>query len=1050
MNKLAKNNPFRSGAKSALLAALALFATTASAGTVKVFAQYWGERTSLTSAQQTTVNNFLVNNNIDFGVFFGATAVFDLGIEGYEAVTTSTSCSQGKGRTLVYKASDWEYIRHYDLTVQTSYTVCDEGYVMQRKSTGEQYIFVMATRKSNDRTTACSVTRDYANGKQSANPTARILVAMPYNYGIKNDGNAVESGIFTSNNKYVRTLTSTSAGTVYAQTTNLLSHSGSAVSTFSGGDSKAVVATLAYQATYTIIFNDWDGTELKKEYVLEGADATPPADPTRENYHFTGWSGSAQNVQASATLTAQYAINTYTVRFLDYDGAVLDSQTIDHGSDATPPADPTRSGYRFTGWQGDYTGITADTDITATYVEDTAVTHWVTFKDWDGTQLSQQEVEEGEDATPPANPDTKTGWHFTGWSGNYTNVQQDETVTAQYAINTYTVTFQDWDETVLKAETVNHGADATPPADPERTGYTFTGWQGAYQNVAADSTVVAQYSINTYTVTFQYTNGTVIVQQTVDYLGSATKPANPAPLEEDTVFYRWDGTYTSITEDTTVTAIFIPNVIEIGTGAEFAEYMKTDLVTLSAVTFALTNDISLSGVTYSKPATFAATLDGRGHTLRNFPSHKDIKSLCTTLTGTIRDLCIADYGAPGNANMTSILAASAQGALVSGVVLSNCTWTIAGGSHGTSGLIYATSGNMTTITNCTMVKCKVTASNNYTYIGGFVGSASNLHMVDCHFIADDTNTVAVGNGITIAGALVGRCGSGVTIERCSNNAYVKVSTSGTEAAVGGLVGFATSSGSPTIKNCANFGAVESTVDTPAGGIIGNVGSASGSFSFTMQSCFNYGDVSSPLAAGGLVGSYRGATSSLVNSGSSGAVSSPAGFAGGLVGRLGYNESNKTAGFKNVMQAGAVSTESGHAGLLAGGLTGSTASGLTLVVSNAFMAGSAEATDGGTKGMLFGGRDTVSANEMSLVMDGSKVLESNASLPLYYNGANEQVAWDSPATFGASALTSWTIRNALNAYVSEHSGYIMWIQGENYPELETFGTAYISGFMILVR
>ena len=136
------------------MAFAAIFAPTASAGTVNVFAQYWGERTSLTSAQRTTVNNFLGNNNIDFGVFFGATAVFDLGIEGYEAVTTSTSCSQGKGRTLVYKASDWEYIRHYDLAVNTSYTVCDEGYVMQRKSTGEQFIFVMATRKSNDKTTA--------------------------------------------------------------------------------------------------------------------------------------------------------------------------------------------------------------------------------------------------------------------------------------------------------------------------------------------------------------------------------------------------------------------------------------------------------------------------------------------------------------------------------------------------------------------------------------------------------------------------------------------------------------------------------------------------------------------------------------------------------------------------------------------------------------------------------------------------------------------------------------------------------------------------------
>ena len=60
---------------------------------------------------------------------------------------------------------------------------------------------------------------------------------------------------------------------------------------------------------------------------------------------------------------------TYTVRFLDWDNIVIDTQTIISGGSATPPSDPVRDGYRFTGWSGSYTNITADTDITAQYIK---------------------------------------------------------------------------------------------------------------------------------------------------------------------------------------------------------------------------------------------------------------------------------------------------------------------------------------------------------------------------------------------------------------------------------------------------------------------------------------------------------------------------------------------------------------------------------------------------------------------------------------------------------------------------------------------------------
>lgn len=128
------------------------------------------------------------------------------------------------------------------------------------------------------------------------------------------------------------------------------------------------------------------------------------------------------------------------------------------------------------------------------------VYYTVTFVDWDGTVLSTQTVENGTSAEAPEEP-SREGWKFSCWDRDFSNVTEDMTVTAVYQINVYTVTFADWDGTVLSTQSVNYGDAAEAPADPEREGWTFTGWDMDFSNVTDDMTVTAQYEENGPTVT---------------------------------------------------------------------------------------------------------------------------------------------------------------------------------------------------------------------------------------------------------------------------------------------------------------------------------------------------------------------------------------------------------------------------------------------------------------------------------------------------------------------------------------------------------------------
>lgn len=125
-------------------------------------------------------------------------------------------------------------------------------------------------------------------------------------------------------------------------------------------------------------------------------------DPDSSFYwEFKGWStsktatspqylpGSQYTGDVSVTLYAVYTGPTYTVTFEDgYSGAVLKTERVQYGGDATPPPNPTRSGYRFYGWIGNYTNVMADSTVRAlweiAFIWIMSSEGWIPYKPTDG------------------------------------------------------------------------------------------------------------------------------------------------------------------------------------------------------------------------------------------------------------------------------------------------------------------------------------------------------------------------------------------------------------------------------------------------------------------------------------------------------------------------------------------------------------------------------------------------------------------------------------------------------------------------------------------
>ena len=293
---------------------------------------------------------------------------------------------------------------------------------------------------------------------------------------------------------------------------------------------------------YTITFDTNGGSEIAPITQDYGTKITTPADPTRKGYTFKGWDKEIPKTMPAENITvkAQWEINQYAITFDTNGGSEIAPITQDYGTKITIPADPTRKGYTFKGWDKEIPKTMPAENITVK-AQWEINQYTITFDTNGGSEIAPITQDYGTKITTPADP-TRKGYTFKGWDKEIPKTMPAEnmTVKAQWEINRYTITFDTAGGSEIAPITQDYGTNITAPANPTRKGYTFKGWDKEIPKTmpAENMTVKAQWEINQYAITFDTNGGSEIAPITQDYGTKITAPADPT--RKGYTFKGWD------------------------------------------------------------------------------------------------------------------------------------------------------------------------------------------------------------------------------------------------------------------------------------------------------------------------------------------------------------------------------------------------------------------------------------------------------------------------------------------------------------------------------
>ena len=320
-----------------------------------------------------------------------------------------------------------------------------------------------------------------------------------------------------------------------------------------------------------------DGEEYAtREYVC-GDTLTLIDGPTKEGYHFSGWSQAPLLMPLEPlTVKGTFIPNIYTVTYL-VRGEIYCVDSVAYGSVITPPAppvDPVDGVQVFSGW------IDLPETMPAHDIIVVGDGYRLTYK-VDGVIYSDTIYSYGSPITPLPEPAPRVGYTFSGWSRIPTTMpENDVVVTGSFIINTYTVTYK-VDDKVVHTDTVAYGTPLTPLAEPVEEGRTFSGWSEIPATMPThDVVVTGSFSTDIYCITY-VVDGQVHHTDSVVY-GMGVIPAEE-PTKEGHTFSGWSEIpRTMPSHDVTVTGSFTINTYLI-TYIVDGETYHTDSITYGAI-----------------------------------------------------------------------------------------------------------------------------------------------------------------------------------------------------------------------------------------------------------------------------------------------------------------------------------------------------------------------------------------------------------------------------------------------------------------------------------
>ena len=166
---------------------------------------------------------------------------------------------------------------------------------------------------------------------------------------------------------------------------------------------------------YTFTFDADGGSDVAAITQNYGTKIESPAAPTKPGYTFAGWVPAIPETVPAENMSfkAQWTINQYTLTFDADNGTEATVITQDYGTKFDTPADPTREGYTFAGWDMDIPETIPAEDMSFTALW--SVNSYKLVYILDGEVYAEYDVEYGSEITPENDPE-KTGYTFDGWT----------------------------------------------------------------------------------------------------------------------------------------------------------------------------------------------------------------------------------------------------------------------------------------------------------------------------------------------------------------------------------------------------------------------------------------------------------------------------------------------------------------------------------------------------------------------------------------------------------------------------------------------------------